>query len=514
MSFKKDNKNGRQASGQQASDKQISDKRISDKQASGQQQSGLLSNAQQPMSDHFTQGSIKSFLGGSTNGFIDFFKTFSEGTFSTRMSFLIMGFANLLNKQIIKGLIYLLIEIIYIIYLFTIGIPAIIGLGTLGTKTQGWEFDPNRGINVLVQGHNSMLMLISGVAAIILTVLFILVYISNVRSARLVQQLSEQGKHIPRFNDDLRDLMDSRFHITLLTVPILGIVIFTVIPLIFMILIAFTNFDANHQPPGNLFTWVGSQNFKQLLFGSTTLSKTFFPILSWTIMWAVIATFSNYIFGIIVALLINNKGIKFKKGFRTIFVLTIAVPQFVSLLIMRNMLNDYGPVNELFLSMGWITQRIPFLTDALMAKVSVLLVNLWIGIPYTMLITTGILMNIPEDLYEAARVDGASPYKMFVKITLPQILFVTLPYLITQFIGNINNFNVIYLLTNGGPTSSNYYFAGKTDLLITWLYKLTADRKDYSIASTIGIIVFVISVVISLITYTNSAAYKREDEFT
>ncbi len=509
MSFEKDTKNGRQHS-----DKQASGQQANAQQASGQQQSGQLSNAQQPMSDHFTQGSIKSFLGGSTNGFIEFFKTFSEGTFSTKMSFFIMGFANLVNKQIIKGLIYLLIEIFFIIYLFTNGIPAIIGLGTLGTKTQGWEFDPGRGINVLVQGHNSMLMLILGVTAIILSILFILVYISNIKSARLVQQLSEQGRHIPRFNDDLRDLMDSRFHITLLTVPILGIVIFTIIPLIFMILIAFTNFDASHQPPGNLFTWVGFLNFKQLLFESSTLSKTFFPILSWTTIWAVLATFSNYIFGIIVALLINNKGIKFKEGWRTIFVLTIAVPQFVSLLIMRNMLNDYGPVNELFLSLGWITQRIPFLTDALMAKVSVLLVNLWIGIPYTMLITTGILMNIPEDLYEAARVDGASPYKMFVKITLPQILFVTLPYLITQFIGNINNFNVIYLLTNGGPTSSSYYFAGKTDLLITWLYKLTADRKDYSIASTIGIIVFVISVVISLITYTNSSSYKKEDEFT
>ena len=283
--------------------------------------------------------------------------------------------------------------------------------------------------------------------------------------------------------------------------------------MVFMILIAFTNYDAAHQPPGNLFTWVGFANFGQMLFGSSRMAGTFFPVFFWTIIWAVLATFSNYIFGILFALMINKKGVRIKGVWRTIFVLTIAVPQFVSLLIMRNMLNDYGPINELLLSLGWITERIPFLTDPFLAKVSVLVVNLWLGIPYTMLITTGILMNIPEDQYEAARVDGASPLVVFFKITLPQILFVTTPYLITQFIANINNFNVIYLLTGGGPTNSEYYFAGHTDLLVTWLYKLTADRKDYSIASTIGILVFLISVIVSLITFTRSASYRKEEAF-
>ena len=130
-----------------------------------------------------------------------------------------------------------------------------------------------------------------------------------------------------------------------------------------------------------------------------------------------------------------------------------------------------------------------------------------------MLIVSGILMNIPEDLYEAARIDGASPFVMFTKITMPYVLFVTTPYLITQFIGNINNFNVIYFLTAGNPATLEYYQAGKTDLLVTWLYKLTVNSRDYSYAATIGILVFIICSLVSLITFRRSASYQNEEAF-
>lgn len=215
----------------------------------------------------------------------------------------------------------------------------------------------------------------------------------------------------------------------------------------------------------------------------------------------------------LLAMLINRKGVKFKGLWRTIFVLSIAVPQFVSLLIMKNMLADKGPINGMLESAGLISSYIPFLTQTMWARVTVLVVNLWIGVPYTMLITTGVLMNIPEDIYESAKIDGASPVAMFVKITLPYVLFVTGPYLIQQFIGNINNFNVIFLLSGGGPSSLDYYQAGKTDLLVTWLYKLTVNRKDYSFAATIGILVFVLSAVVSLIAYRRTSAYKSEEDF-
>lgn len=439
--------------------------------------------------------------------------TFKHGDLHTRLSFFIMGFSNLVNKQIIKGLLFLSVQISFITFFVNIGFDAIKGLFTLGTHTQGWVFDEKRGINVLVDGDNSMLMLIYGVTVLLICGIFLFIYFCNLKSAKKIQFLKKNGKPLPTLQEDLSELLDKKFHVTLLSIPIIGILIFTIMPLIFMILIAFTNYDASHQPPGNLFHWVGLTNFFNMFSANSKMGRSFLPILIWTFTWAILATVSNYVFGIIVALMINKKGIKFKAMWRTIFVLTMAIPQFVSLLTMRNMLNEYGPINQMLKDLGIISQSLPFLTDATFARVSILIVNLWIGIPYTMLITSGILMNIPKDMYESAKIDGASPVVMFFKITLPYILFVTAPYLITQFIGNINNFNVIYLLTQGAPLTSDYYFAGKTDLLITWLYKLTAEQKDYNIASTIGICVFVISVVISLSTYRKTSSYDKEEEF-
>ena len=249
----------------------------------------------------------------------------------------------------------------------------------------------------------------------------------------------------------------------------------------------------------------------------------FFPVLGWTVIWAILATFTCYFGGIILALLINKKGLKGKKAYRTMFVITIAIPQFISLLAIRFLLSAEGPVNNLLKEWGWISQSISFLglatsgNSVLLAKVMIILINMWIGVPYTMLMTSGILMNIPSDLYEAARVDGTSKIKMFFKITMPYIFFITTPYLISSFIGNINSFNTIFLLSGGGPTVTdalgNAYRAGETDLLVTWLYKLTIDNGDYNTGAVIGILTFLFTSTITLITYRNSKAYKEEDTF-
>ena len=125
---------------------------------------------------------------------------------------------------------------------------------------------------------------------------------------------------------------------------------------------------------------------------------------------------------------------------------------------------------------------------------------------------TGVLQNIPQEIYEAARMDGAGPVKIFFQITLPYMLFVTTPYLIVSFVNNINNFNVIYLLSGGGPTMAGDT-AGQTDLLVTWLYKLTIDQQYYNIGAVIGIMTFVILTVVTLATYRNSNSYKNEEAF-
>jgi len=214
----------------------------------------------------------------------------------------------------------------------------------------------------------------------------------------------------------------------------------------------------------------------------------------------------------ILAIVIQRKDTKLKAFWRTIFVISIAVPQFVSLLIMRTMLNRNGVINNLLMDWGWIQQPLPFWEDATWARVSVIVINCWIGIPYSMLQVTGILQNIPGELTEAAKIDGANSVQVFFKITLPYVLFIMGPYIITQFTGNINNFNVIYLLSGGAPVPVGAT-AGKTDLLVTWLYKLTIDYQYYNLGAVIGIISFIVLSIVALITYRNTAAYKDEEGF-
>lgn len=440
-------------------------------------------------------------------------KVCSQGDIWSKLSILVMGISNLRRKQIVKGLSFLITEIFFLCYMVMTGVRSLTNMTTLGTNIQGWIYDEDLGIDVLSQGDNSMLILLYGVITIFLIIFFVLVWRANLKSALEAQNYEKKNKRAPGFQEDFKAYFNTKFNRTMLIFPMIGILAFTVLPLVYMILVAFTNYDNAHQPPGNLFTWVGVANFKTILGSGNIISQTFWPVLGWTIIWAIFATGLNYLGGILLALLINRKGIKFKSFWRTIFVMSIAIPSFVSLLVMRTMLQPYGAINVLLKQWGWIQTSIPFLTNATVAKITIIVVNLWIGIPYTMLITSGILMNIPADLYEAAKVDGANAKVIFRKIIMPYVLFVTTPYLITQFIGNINNFNVIYLLSGGGPSTLDFYQAGRTDLLVTWLYKLTVSSKDYCYASAIGIIVFLFSAMFSLITYRKTSAYNNEEAF-
>ncbi|MGYP000845328699 len=438
---------------------------------------------------------------------MSFLDLFQKGDIATKLSFVIMGAANFANRQILKGLIFLVSEAGFFYWLFRSGLHSLGMLSTLGIRAQGLVYNKKLGIRVLQKGDNSMLLLLFAIVAILVCILFVYLYIVNLRSARHLYELKAAGKPLPGMRKDVRSLLDERFHATLMTVPLLGILFFTILPLLYMISIAFTNYDHNHLPPKNLFGWVGFRNFGNILTGK--MSGTFFPVLSWTLIWAVLATVTCFFFGILLALLINTKGVRFKPMWRTIFVVTMAVPQFVSLLIMRNLLNSSGPLNTLMINWGWIDKPIPFLTDPMLARVTVILVNMWIGIPATMLVSTGILQNLPQDQMEAARIDGANAVQVFRHITFPQILFVMMPSLIQQFVGNINNFNVIFLLTGGGPTNSNFYGAGSTDLLVTWLYSLTVNTLDYNLASVIGILIFILSAVFSLMAYTRTNSFKE-----
>ncbi len=476
---------------------------------------------------------IKKFFLGIGKFFKSYGSRFAKGDAGTKLSYIIMGAGSIMHGQIVKGLLLLATQVSYIFFMCTFGaryisriytsklvlldsdVDVTTGYYKYGTAAIGREVAQKQETTtktVIINeatADDSNKVLLFFILTIIVTIAFLAIYIANTKTAYNTQQLRAAGKKPASFLDEMKSFLDDRFHITLLTLPILLLTVFTILPIIFTIFMAFTNYDKEHQAPLKLYQWVGFKNFAEVFYSDAKKSSTFGLILVWTLIWAFFATFTNYILGIIVALMINKKGIRFKGFWRTMFVLTAAIPQFVTLLVMRLLLDDKsGAINS---AMG---TSFPFLTD--WARPTVIVVNMWIGIPFTMLITSGLLMNIPEDLYESARIDGANAVQQFTKITFPYIFFVTTPYLITTFVGNINNFNVIYFLTGGGPEDPLNYAngAGKTDLLVTWLYKLTRDQSDFRLAAVIGILIFIVCAVGSLITFNMSKASKNEEEFS
>ncbi|MFA6755595.1 MAG: sugar ABC transporter permease [Bacilli bacterium] len=457
-----------------------------------------------------------------------YFKALVDGDWATKLSFLFLGVGSFKRKQYLKGILYLLIEGIFIYFLITFMIPNFAKLDLQDLVKAENVYNPDTGKNEWNNYDNTFLILLYSIMSIILIIAFIVFYFKSIKSTYNIELVDRNGGHINTFKEDANLYLNKKFHVTLLVLPILGVLVFTVIPLIFMVCIAFTNYDGDHLPPTYLFSWVGWDNFANLFGGQivSNFSYAFQKSIWWTFVWAFFATFTNYIGGILLALLINNKRTRVKKLWRTLFVITIAVPQFVTLMLIRYFLNNNGIMNTILNQIGlisWLksigaitTSYLPFLSDPNWIKVMVIIINMWVGFPYLMLIATGILMNIPNDLYESAKIDGAGKFKMFSKITMPYMLFVTGPYLISQFTSNFNNFNVIYLLTSGYSTTDiklGSVSCSEADLLVTWLFKLTTEDYDYKMASVIGIMIFVVSATFTLIAFGIINNKNKEERF-
>ena len=329
------------------------------------------------------------------------------------VSIIIFGFGNFVRKQYVKGLVFILCEAGVLAFLATTGAEYLPKFGTLGTKKQGrvkingfWHY---------VAGDNSVEILLYGVMSIAAIVVLIYLATLSLRSAYKAQAFVARGEKPITFVKDVESLLDRHAHVGFMTLPTAGIVLFTVLPLVFMISMAFTNYDRDHTL---LFHWVGLNNFFKIL-GNTTgtiNAGIFFDVLIWTLVWAFFATFLNFFFGMFMAMIINRRTTRLKSLWRICFSLTIAVPQFVSLLVMHSMLQRDGAINRLLISSGWIHSPLPFFQDATWARVTVILINLWVGIPYTIMQITGILQNVPAELYEAAELDGASWWQRFMNV--------------------------------------------------------------------------------------------------
>ncbi|MBR1471265.1 MAG: sugar ABC transporter permease [Lachnospiraceae bacterium] len=478
------------------------------------------------------KGSGTGLIASVKKYFSDFGIAVDKGDWATRASLLIMGAGFIARKQIIKGILVTLVEALYILVFAVYSVPYLSKFGTLGTVKMEQTFDPLTMQQMTNDYDNSFLILIHSMISLFLLLVFVMYYIHNLKNVYRIEKEAWAGRHVNTFREDLQDLLGKKFHITMLTLPTIGVVLMNILPILVLVAIAFTNYDQNHMPPAALFTWVGWSNFKTLISSggmTITFGYAFGKVLSWTLVWAILATFTCFIGGILLAMLIQSKGVKFPKMWRSLFVVAIAVPQFVTLILVRNFFRDDGIVNticanigltDFFKSIGLVGANqnyIPFLTSKGWAKVMIVLINIWVGVPYQMLIATGVLLNAPKDQVESARIDGASKGQIFWHITMPYIMVVQGPALITDFVRNINNFNVIYLLTQDVYTTTDQMLANsnakEVDLLVTWLFRLTNEYYNYKMASVIGIIVFIICVVFTLAAYSKMMSGGREEDY-
>ncbi len=394
-------------------------------------------------------------------------------------------------------------------------VTSLAGLVTLGNKQP---------TTVTKYMDHSIFMMINGIMALIIIGFFVVLYIFNINGANsAVKKILKNGK-FPTMKEAQNDLSQNSFATIGISPAVVMIAIFSIIPLLFSALVAFTNYSSpEHIPPNNLVDWVGLQNFGQMFslkasaeLGGGAWAKTFGWTAIWTLVWAVFATFTCFFVGFFYAFVLQDKRVIIPKFFRTVYILPYAIPTMLSLFVWANLLNGtIGPINRTLQLLGFIDKPIPWLSDPWVAKGSLIFVNIWIGFPYSMILTTSSMTAISNSLYEAAVIDGATKWQQFKSITYPLVMFQLKPTLIMQFAGNINNFGAVFFLTGGGPNMpqaglTTVTNCGATDLLISWIYKLTMNTPSrYNLASVLSLLVFVVLVPFALYNFTRTKSFKE-----
>ncbi len=418
------------------------------------------------------------------------------------LSALFMGAGQIHNKEYFKGVLYAVVEVISLIFFLPYLKSSLYGLITLGDT-------PMHFVDGIARGDHSIFLLVDGLIAVLLLTIILSIYAINIIDARNTAKAIEENKDSMNTKQFLRHVWEKYYAQFMLAIPMIGITFFVILPIVFTMSIAFTNYSSpNHLPPKNLVDWVGFKNFKAL-FTLDIWNGTFLAVGKWTVIWAVFATVTNYFMGLFMALLVNWEDVKFKRLWRSIFILPYAIPGFISLLIMRLAFSGPGPINNFLVSLGM--NKVAWFTNPLTAKIMIIVINIWLGSPYWMALMSGTLTNIDKEMYEAADIDGASKTQKFAKITLPMVLYQTSALMIMTFAFNFNNFQAIYLLTDGNPVNGSYRYAGSTDILISWIYKLTKDQNQYNMASVITILLFLFIATISAYSFSKTKAFKEED---
>lgn len=406
---------------------------------------------------------------------------------------LIPGFGQFYNRQFVKGAIF------FVLLTSFYGVSRdFIAHGMWGLFTLGENLPQDNSVFLLAEGIIASLVIVFGLA----------VYALSINDAYKNGKLLDEGRPLNSLRVQYRNVINAGFPYLMISPGFILLVFVVVFPIIFGFAIGFTNYNLYNSPPAKLVDWVGLKNFFNI-FQINLWRNTFFDVLQWTIVWTLLASTLQCTVGVLLAILVNQKDLKFKPLIRTIFILPWAVPGFVTILIFTGMFNDsFGVINNVILDFFGIEPK-AWLTDPFWTKVALILIQTWLGFPFVFAMTTGVLQAIPNDLYEAATMDGASKFQQLRTITLPLVLYSIAPILITQYTFNFNNFNIIYLFNNGGPAviGSN---AGGTDILVSWIYKLTMSSSQYGIASAITLLLSIFVVGIALWQFRMTKSFKEE----
>ena len=420
----------------------------------------------------------------------------------TALLSIIPGVGQFKNGQKFKAGLFFAVFLIFLGEMLLFGGQALYNFVTLGS---------------VPMEHNSLFLLIEGTLQVIVTVIFIIFWVLNIKDAYQVRQSIEKGFPVAVTRKEFFNKLYEDGFAYLLTIPAYLVMIVAIIfPVMVTLFMAFTNYDFRHIPPANLIDWIGFSNFTNI-FTLSPYRDTFVKVFSWTVIWTVLATTLQITLGILTAVVANQKFVKFRRVFGVIFLLPWAVPAFITIMSFSNMFNDTaGAINTQVIP---LLNNLPFVdigniawkTDPFWTKTAIILIQGWLGFPYIYVMVSGILQSISEDLYEAAKMDGANAIQRFRNITLPAIFLVAAPTFVTQYTGNFNNFSMIYLFNEGGPGSLGGN-AGSTDILISWIYKLTTGGSpQYSIASALTLIISFVVISISLLVFKKTNAFNMED---
>ena len=415
------------------------------------------------------------------------------------VTFLIPGLAQAINKQYIKAIIMFFATL----YIYLMAIPYSLGYGN-------YKGDGIAGLITLAANggrlDRSIIFMIEGILAIFLLLIGIFLMFICFKDANKVEKDTIKGTRYKSWIETKQTVFEDGFPYLVLS-PAAIITIFIVcIPVVTTILLAFTGMGPDTQAK---FGWEALKNYKMIFLGEGMIGAIFWRILGWTIVWTIGATTLAIALGFILAIVLNNDRIKGKVLFRSIYLLPWAVPAFISILFFSILCADGGTVvNSLREIFG---PNFSIKNDPFVIRVVLICIQAWLGSAYIFLLSTGVLQSINAELYEAADIDGATNFKKLTKITVPLVLFQTAPLLVGQYTFNFNNFSIIALFNNGGPFDPSKYgnLAGSSDLLISYIFKLTMNSQYQAIGATITVIISVALIIIAYIGYRNTDAFKR-----